>query len=381
MARKAVAGRPFPLGATPHPESCSVGFSLFAEHATAVEVCLFDKQNREERLLLPERCNGVFCGSIEGVGAGQLYGYRVHGPWQPELGHRFNPAKLVMDPYARAIVGNVDFFGPLNGQHGHDRRVPPHRDDQDSAGSMCRSMVVYDPFDWSADVRPRVPLDQTVIYECHVKSMTAALSAVPEDLRGTYLGLAHPAVIEHLKRLGVTSIELLPVHHSLPELSLVRRGQTNYWGYNTLSYFAPDARYAHQKQGGQVNEFKRMVHALHAAGFEVLLDVVYNHTCEGDEQGPTLCFRGVDNAVYYALSEPKWLYQNVTGCGNSLNVSHPQVLQLVLDSLRYWVTEMHVDGFRFDLGPALALIKKASTRKTLHFLRRFIKTRCCRKSN
>jgi isoamylase len=348
-------GSPQPLGATWDGEG--VNFALFSEHATGVELCLFDSpdaQQESARLAFTERTNHVWHAYLPDVRPGQAYGYRVHGPYAPELGHRFNPAKLLLDPYAKTITGRVQWsdaqFGYEVGGPGADL-APSHTD---SAPEMPRCLVLDTAFTWGADLPPRTPWSQTVVYECHVKGMTARHPGVPEPLRGTYLGLASDPILDHLLSLGVTAVELLPVQHLVVDRLLVEAGLTNYWGYNTIGFFAPDPRYATGSRGEQVDEFKSMVKAFHRVGIEVLLDVVYNHTGEGNHLGPNLCFRGVDNASYYRLvaNSPRH-YDDVTGCGNSLNVSQPRVLQLVLDSLRYWVQEMHVDGFRFDLASTL----------------------------
>jgi glycogen operon protein len=341
-----------PLGAT--WDGQGVNFALFSEHATAVDLCLFDPDGRETRLRVPFCTVYVWHLYVSGVGPGQRYGWRVHGPYAPERGHRFNPNKLCVDPYARALDGAVDLRGPIYGyprDRGSNDRV---LDDRDDAASKPRSVVVDPSFEWSGDRPPRVPWHDTVIYELHVKSFTKLNTLVPENLRGTYLGVAGDAAIDHLRSLGVTTVELMPVHEHLDEPSVAARGLTNYWGYNTLAFFAPDRRFA-TPGGDAVREFKEMVKRLHAAGIEVVLDVVYNHSCEGDELGPTVLFRGIDNRVYYRLAESDLAdYVDYTGCGNTLDATHPQVLKLVTDSLRYWVEEMHVDGFRFDLAPALA---------------------------
>jgi isoamylase len=337
------------LGATVHDSG-----TTFAVHSggEAVVLCLYDEAGRETRIPLPERTHGIWHGHVPGVGHGQRYGFRVRGPWDPWHGHRYNPAKLLLDPYARAIDGDVVLHDALLGHDaGRDDTV---LDERDSAGYVPRSVVVDDPYDWGDDRRPEIPWSQTVVYEAHVRGLTRTHPDVPEHLRGTYAGLAHPAVLEHLTSLGVTSVELLPVHQSVPELSLLRRGQTNYWGYNTLGFFAPHAAYAASGSGGsQVREFKDMVCALHAAGLEVLLDVVYNHTGEGGADGPTLSLRGLDNETYYRLRQGRH-YVDHTGTGNTLDVRSPATLRMVTDSLRYWTEEMHVDGFRFDLAPVLA---------------------------
>jgi glycogen operon protein len=348
-----------PLGA--HWDGAGVNFALFSEHATAVELCLFarpDDPYEAERISLPLRTGHVWHGHVPGLTPGQVYGYRVYGPYRPEIGLRFNPAKLLLDPYARAIHGALDYSGPVYGyergagEHGDDLRRSP----RDDAPFVPRSVVVASAFDWGDDAPPRVPWGETVIYETHVKGFTRLHPQVRPEHRGSYLGLADPAAIAHLQALGVTAVELLPVHAWVDEAKVVAHGLTNYWGYNTIAYFAPDARYAvGGSLGQQVTEFKQMVKALHAAGIEVILDVVYNHTGEGNHLGPTLSFRGIDNPVYYRLdpTNPR-LYVDVTGVENTVNVQRPDTLRLVMDSLRYWVQEMHVDGFRFDLAPALA---------------------------
>jgi glycogen debranching enzyme GlgX/4-alpha-glucanotransferase len=327
-------------------------FALYAEHADRVELCLFDDASHEQaRIALPARTNNVWHGYLPGVGPGQRYGYRVHGPFDPERGHRYNPHKLLLDPYALAIDREALWHPSLQSD-------APERSDfaTDSAAVAPRAVVVDRAFDWQTDAPPRVAWRDTVIYECHVKGLTRLHEAVPAEQRGTYLGLCAPAVIEHLTALGVTAVELMPVHHAFSEHWLVQRKLSNYWGYNTLGFFAPEARFAATGTlGEQVREFKTMVATLHRAGIEVILDVVYNHTGEADALGPTLCFRGIDNAVYYRLyPNDKSQYFDTTGCGNSLNFDHPQTQRLVMDSLRYWVSEMHVDGFRFDLAPTLA---------------------------
>jgi isoamylase len=347
-------GVPYPLGATCHREG--VNFAIASHHATAVELCLFDPEDPQRelaRLPLRDQTDHVFHGYLPGLRAGALYGFRVHGPWTPSHGHRFNPHKLVVDPYARAFSGKPDWSQPLLG---HQKGAVDRLDARDSAAGVPRCVVVADDFDWRGDERPQILWRKAVIYEAHVKGLTQLHPEVPEPLRGTYAGLAHPAVIKHLVELGVTSVELLPVHECAPEGFLEERGLTNYWGYNTLGFFAPDQRFsASGSRGGQVREFKEMVRSLHAAGLEVILDVVYNHAAEGSEQGPTLSFRGIDNATYYWLapSNPS-VTRDFTGCGNSLATHRSLVLKLMLDSLRYWVCEMHVDGFRFDLATTLA---------------------------
>ena len=354
MDRTLLPGKPHPLGATPTAKGTS--FALFSENATAVSVCFFDEAGNEtDCVALREKTAFVWHGLIRGIGPGQRYGYRVEGPWEPENGHRFNPHKLLLDPYAKAVTGQVDWKAPIfpfDTKSGDDLV----RDDRDSAMGVPKGIVVDPHFDWGEDCPPETPLADSVIYEVHVRGFSKLNPAVPEPLRGTYAGLACEPSIEYLKKLGVTAVELLPVHHFIDEGHLLERGLRDYWGYNTLSYFAPMARYSScGDTGGQVNEFREMVKKLHAAGIEVILDVVYNHTCEGNRMGPMLSMKGIDNATYYrqVRDDPRY-YMDYTGTGNSLNVMNPQVLKLVMDSLRYWVTEMHVDGFRFDLASTLA---------------------------
>jgi isoamylase len=349
-------GRPYPLGATYLGNG--VNFAVFSEHALKVEVCLFDPANpaRElRRYTLPEQTRHVWHGFIPGLRTGALYGLRAHGPYEPQRGLRFNPHKLLVDPYARALHGQVDYSAPLYGYVLGSEEEDLGFDTRDSAAGVPKAVVLTDDFDWEGDRPPAVPWHQTLLYEAHVKGLTRLHPSVPEHQRGTYAGLTHPAVLEHLRRLGVTAVELLPIHAHVDEPFLVNKGLTNYWGYSTLGYFAPDARYAMSDvPGAQVAEFKSMVRALHRAGIEVILDVVYNHTCEGNQLGPTLSFRGLDNSAYYRLMEkdPRF-YLDFTGCGNSWNATHPYALKLVMDSLRYWVQVMHVDGFRFDLATTL----------------------------
>jgi glycogen operon protein len=345
-------GQPYPQGAW--FDGVGTNFAVFAENAERVELCLFDENGFETRLRLPEVTAFVHHGFVPDVTPGQRYGYRVHGPWEPANGMLYNPDKLLIDPYAKAIEGSVDWEdgSVFAYQAGH----PERRDDRDSSASMPRSIVVDDRFDWTGDVLLKRPLHESVIYETHVKGISATHPGVPEELRGTYAGLASDAIVEHLVDLGITAVELLPVHHHVPEHGLVDLGLTNYWGYSTIGYFAPHAPYsASGDRGQQVREFKSMVKTLHRAGIEVILDVVYNHTGESGPLGPMLSFRGIDNASYYRLdpADPR-RYVDYTGTGNSLNVRHPEVLKLIMDSLRYWITEMHVDGFRFDLASALA---------------------------
>jgi len=353
-------GKNYPLGAV--WDGQGTNFALFSQHATGVTLCLFDRVEDAQpsvEIPLAERASWVWHVYLPDVRPPQAYGYRVAGPYAPREGHRFNPAKLLVDPYARALAGALRWDAALSGEQpapadaAADAEDPP--DPRDSAPFVPRSIVVDGSFPWGDDRAPRTPWSRTVIYECHVKGMTALHPDVPAACRGRYLGLASQPVIDHLRSLGVTAVELLPVHHSIAEQALAERGLVNYWGYNTLGFFAPDARFASGERGEQVSEFKTMVKALHSAGIEVLLDVVYNHTAEGNEHGPTLSFRGIDNASYYHLDEDdSRRYVDYTGCGNTLNTRHPRVLQLLMDSLRYWVKEMHVDGFRFDLAPALA---------------------------
>jgi glycogen operon protein len=336
-----------------------VNFALFSENATTVELCLFDEPdaNKETHRIRIEKCTDhVWHIYLPEVRPGQRYGYRVHGPYELEAGHRFNPAKLLFDPYAKAIVGTIDWSSALYGYRIGDPKEDLSVDNQDNASSIPKCVVVDQAFTWGGDQLLRTPWDRTVIYELHVKGFTARHPDIPKHLRGTYAGLATLAVIEHLQHVGITAVELLPVHHFIHDKHLVDRGLTNYWGYNSIGFFAPEIRYATSSvRAEHVWEFKTMVKALHNAGIEVILDVVYNHTGEGNHFGPTLSFRGIDNASYYRLvpDQPRY-YLDYTGCGNTLNVRHPRILQLIMDSLRYWVLEMHVDGFRFDLASTLA---------------------------
>ncbi len=346
-------GVSYPLGAS--YDGVGTNYALYSEAAEQVELCLFDADGNEERFSLTEVDGFIWHGYLYGIGPGQRYGFRVHGPYEPKAGHRCNPAKLLLDPYAKAIEGEVSWGQPVFGYEfsaGRDRR--PNR--ADSAPSMPKCVVANPYFDWGNDHSPRTPYHQSVIYEAHVRGLTTLHPAVPEDQRGTYAGLAHPAVIEHLLDLGVTAVELMPVHQFINDGHLAERGLSNYWGYNTIGFLAPHNAYSSSGQlGEQVPEFKSMVRALHEAGLEVILDVVYNHTAEGNQLGPTLSFRGIDNANYYRLSDAdRRHYFDTTGTGNTFLMSSPHVLQLIMDSLRYWVTEMHVDGFRFDLAAALA---------------------------
>ena len=349
-------GDPFPLGAT--WDGGGVNFSLFSENATRVELCLFDADDVEERIELRERTAFNWHCYLPFVEPGQRYGYRVHGPYAPAEGHRFNPSKLLLDPYAKSIEGPIRFdrgnvlpYVP-SGEHDADLEL----DEDDDADAIPKCVVIDPRFDWEGDRRLSTPWNQTVIYEAHVKGFTKLRPGVREDLRGTYAGLASEDAVAHLKSLGVTAVELLPVHHIADEHFLADKGLTNYWGYSSIGFFAPHSPYAATgARGKEVREFKGMVKALHRAGIEVILDVVYNHTAEGNHLGPMLCFKGVDNKSYYRLapSNPRY-YTDFTGTGNSLNVVHPSVLRLIMDSLRYWVVECHVDGFRFDLASALA---------------------------
>lgn len=350
-------GKPYPLGAT--WDGTGVNFALFSEHATSVELCLFShsRAKREKaRIRLTEHTDQVWHAYLPGIGPGTLYGYRVSGPYDPKAGHRFNPAKLLLDPYAKSLAGTVKWNDAAFGYTIGHAEMDLSQDSRDSASYVPKSIVVDPAFDWEGDKAPRTPWHETLIYELHVGGFTARHPKVPRALRGTYAGLARPEVIDYLLSLGVTAVELMPVHHSVDERQLVERGLRNYWGYNSIGFFAPDVRYsATGPLGGQVVEFKNLVKTLHRAGIEVILDVVYNHTAEGNHVGPTLSFRGIDNASYYRLvAGDRRYYKDYTGCGNTLNMMHPRVLQLIMDSLRYWVLEMHVDGFRFDLASALA---------------------------
>ena len=342
-------GRWNPLGVT--HDGLGVNIALWADGAERVEFCTLSDDGAETRHELAETTFHIHHGYVPGIEPGTRYGFRVHGPWDPASGRRYNPNKLLIDPYAKAITGGLTLSPAIFGHEGDDL----NRSEQDSVRFVPHSVVIEGGFDWTGDRHPRVSWSDTIIYEAHVKGMTATHPDVPPQLRGTYAGLAHPAVIDHLVQLGVTAIELLPIHHFVPEVFLMERGLTNYWGYNSIGYLAPHAAYsASGSRGQQVNEFKGMVKAMHKAGLEVILDVVYNHTAEGNQDGPTLSFRGLDNDDYYRLAEGGRYYTDYTGCGNTLDASSPHVLQLITDSLRYWVQEMHVDGFRFDLASALA---------------------------
>lgn len=344
-------GQPYPLGAV--YDGSGTNFSLFSEIAERVELCLFDEEGEEIRIDLPEVTGYCWHGYLPIVEPGQRYGFRIHGPWDPANGHLCNPAKLLLDPYAKAIDGQVQWDEALFPYSFNDGSEP--RNNSDSAPFMPRSVVHQPHFDWRGDRRLQLPWHETVIYETHVKGLTATHPDVLPELRGTYAGLAQPAVIEYLKELGITAVELMPIHYFIHDKHLVDRGLRNYWGYNSIGYFAPHNDYASDKRpGAAVAEFKQMVKTLHQAGIEVILDVVYNHTAEGNHLGPMLCFKGIDNAYYYRLADDKRYYMDYTGTGNSLNMRNPHVLQLLMDSLRYWVLEIHVDGFRFDLAATLA---------------------------
>ena len=344
-------GSAYPLGAT--YDGSGPNFALFSEVAERVELCLFDADGAEVRHDLPEMDGFVWHAFLPGVEPGQRYGYRVHGPYDPSRGHRCNPSKLLLDPYAKAIDGRFEWGQALFSYNFGDAQS---RNDEDSAGAMPKSVVISPFFDWGVDRPPKRQYAESVIYEAHVKGLTYQHPEIPAELRGTYSAIAHPVMIDHLRSLGVTAIELMPVHHFANDSTLIERGLSNYWGYNTIGFFAPDSKYSSSASpGGQVQEFKSMVRELHDAGIELILDVVYNHTGEGNHLGPTLCFKGIDNSAYYRLVDnDQQFYMDYTGTGNTLNVRHPHALQLIMDSLRYWVLEMHVDGFRFDLAATLA---------------------------
>ena len=354
---KTFLGYPYPLGATWMDNG--VNFAIFSEHATGVELCLFDNlEATEENIRIPvsEHTDQVWHVFLPDVRPSQLYGYRVSGPYDPERGLRFNSSKLLLDPYAKAIAGEVSWADEMFGYVVGDKKQDLAQDFRDDAWGVPKSVVIDTAFDWQSDRRPGIPLPDSVIYEVHVKGFSKLWNEVPEELRGTYAGLGSASAIDYFKKLGVTSVELLPVHAHIDDKSLIDRGLTNYWGYNTIGFFAPHAQYSSSGQmGEQVVEFKSMVRSLHLAGIEVILDVVYNHTAEGNHLGPTLCFRGIDNSSYYRLlaDNPRF-YLDYTGTGNTLDTLHPRTLQMMMDSLRYWASEMHVDGFRFDLAPALA---------------------------
>lgn len=350
-------GKPYPLGAT--WDGMGVNFALFSENATKVELCFFDspaRRRESSRITMPGFNNNVWHVYLKDVHPGQAYGYRVYGPYNPEEGHRFNPNKILVDPYSKLVTRRLRWHDSLYGYQLGNKRQDLSFDKRDNAAYAPLCVVVDDSFTWGDDTRPNTPWHETIIYEAHVKGFTRKFPGIPEDIRGTYLALGSEPVIRHLKSIGVTAIELMPIHQSVADNYLAQGGLTNYWGYNTLSFFAPDTRFARQDNHlNAVQEFKMMVRAMHAAGIEVILDVVYNHTAEGNHLGPTLSFRGIDNLCYYRTDPAqRRYYVDYTGCGNTLNMLHPNVLQLIMDSLRYWVEEMHVDGFRFDLASALA---------------------------
>ncbi len=346
-------GQPYPLGAT--FDGVGTNFSLFSEVAERVELSLFDESDQETRIDLPEMTALCWHGYVPDIHPGQRYGFRVHGAWDPQQGHWCNPNKLLIDPYAKALDGlwdwNEAIFPYLFAEPENSRN------DQDSAPYVPKSIVVNPYFDWGHDRRPNTPWHRTVVYETHVKGFTRSHPEIPEEIRGTYAGMAHPAAVKYLQRLGITAIELLPVHQFVQDSTLHDKGLRNYWGYNSIAYLAPHNEYSHQRgrNGSQVQEFKQLVKTMHEAGIEVILDVVYNHTAEGNHLGPMLSFTGIDHAAYYRLvADKRRYYMDYTGTGNTLNMRHPHVLQLVMDSLRYWIIEMHVDGFRFDLAATLA---------------------------
>jgi isoamylase len=352
---KAYPGSPYPLGATWNGEG--VNFALYGDNAAAIELCLFDSSKGKAetvKIKIKERTHHVWHVFLPDARPGQLYGYRVHGPYAPEEGHRYNPNKILIDPYAKAISGTIDWDDSLFGYKVGEEDLS--FSDLDSAPFIPKSIVIDTGFDWENDRLPKVPYHKSVIYEAHVRGLTKLHPDIPEDIRGTYAGIAHPVSVAYLKELGITAVELMPVHHFVADRHLVEKGLTNYWGYNTIGFFAPDVRYASSgANGSQVNEFKNMVKALHREGIEVILDVVYNHTAEGNHMGPTLSFRGIDNCSYYRLMDDnKRYYNDYTGTGNTLNANLPNVLRLMMDSLRYWIQDMHVDGFRFDLAATLA---------------------------
>ncbi|MCE7062156.1 glycogen debranching protein GlgX [Dyadobacter sp. CY343] len=350
-------GSSYPLGATWDGEG--VNFAVFSENATKVELCLFEGPEAEAenvKIEIEEVTHHIWHVYVPGLEPGQLYGYRMHGPYEPENGHRFNPNKLLIDPYAKALSSTIKWDDSLFSYEIGNEQQDLSFSETDSAAFIPKSVVTDPNFDWEDDELPRIPYHDTILYEAHVKGFSRLNPHIPEDLQGTFAGIAHPASIQYLKELGITALELLPIHHYAADRHLQEKGLTNYWGYNTLAFFAPDVRYSSGGTlGGQVTDFKNMVKALHKAGIEVILDVVYNHTAEGNQMGPTLSFRGIDNASYYRLSQedPRY-YMDYTGTGNTLNTRLPNVLALIMDSLRYWITEMHVDGFRFDLASSLA---------------------------
>lgn len=350
------AGEPYPLGAT--YVGPGTNFALFSDHATGVELCLFDKTGegaKETRIRIKERTHQVWHIYVPGIKPGQIYGFRVEGPYEPTQGDRFNPNKLLLDPYAKAVTNSLVWNPALFGYEIGNEQEDLSMSTTDSAPYACMSVVCDNTYEWADDKRPRIPLHKTIIYEAHVRGLTNMHPDIPEDIRGTYKGLSHPAIIKYLKNLGITSVELMPVHHFIQDSHLLEKGLSNYWGYNTISFFAPEPGYAHDKNPALVvQEFKDMVKAFHKEGIEVILDVVYNHTAEGNQMGPTLSFKGIDNKSYYRLTENARYYNDYTGTGNTLNANLPNVLRLMMDSLRYWIEEMHVDGFRFDLAATLA---------------------------
>jgi len=343
-------GRPFPLGAT--FDGFGTNFSLFSEVAERVELCLFDADGKETRVEMPETTALCWHGYLPDVRPGQAYGYRIHGPWDPEQGLWCNPNKVLIDPYAKAVEGPWQLNEALFPYH--FGQPESSRNDLDSGPYIPKCVVINPFFDWNSDARPNTPWHRTVVYETHVKGFTKRHPGIPEELRGTYAGLAHPTAVRYLQRLGITAIELLPVHQFVQDATLQERGLRNYWGYNSIAYLAPHHEYARRSRGNQVQEFKHLVKTMHQAGIEVILDVVYNHTAEGNHLGPILSYKGIDNRAYYRLADRRRYYIDYTGTGNTLNMRHPHVLQLIMDSLRYWVLEMHVDGFRFDLAATLA---------------------------
>jgi isoamylase len=357
MNQKVYPGKPYPLGAT--WDGKGVNFALYADNATGVELCLFnnkDDKTESQKIDISERSHQVWHAYLPGVKPGQLYGYRVDGPYEPENGHRFNRNKLLIDPYAKSIAGTIEWDDALYSYEIGDEQEDLSFSETDSAPFIPKSVVIDPRFDWEGDQLLNIPYHQSIIYEAHVKGFTRLCPAIPEEMRGKYCGIGHPATIEYLKNLGITAIELMPVHQFVNDRGLTEKGLNNYWGYNTIGFFAPDVRYAGKGVlGEQVQEFKEMVKNLHKAGIEVILDVVYNHTGEGNQLGPALSFKGIDNASYYRLTEDnKRYYMDYTGTGNTLNAMLPNVLRYIMDSLRYWITEMHVDGFRFDLAATLA---------------------------
>ncbi len=349
-------GAPFPLGST--WDGHGVNFALAAENATGVELCLFDKKMGASQTVIinmPERTHHMYHVYLPDIKPGQLYGFRVHGPYTPANGHRYNPSKLMIDPYAKAIAGTIEWDDSLFGYDVGDEKQDLKISHTDSAPFIPKSVVIDNSFDWSGDRPPKTPYHKSIIYETHVKGFTKLHPDIPKEIQGTYAGMAHPATISYLKALGITAVELMPVHHFVADRHLKEKGLTNYWGYNSIGFFAPDARYSSAGVGGeQVNEFKNMVKELHKGGIEVILDVVYNHTAEGNHLGPTLSFKGIDNVCYYRLMDDKRYYNDYTGTGNTLRAHLPNVLRLMMDSLRYWILDMHVDGFRFDLASTLA---------------------------